>query len=127
MDIKTIDHIVLTVRDIKATLDFYQTILDMEVETFAEGRIALRFGSQKLNLHQQGNEFEPKAQSTLPGSMDLCFITETPLDEAMSQVRAIGAGDRCSQASPRDTAMTSVADILTQARYTGGGERSGNT
>jgi catechol 2,3-dioxygenase-like lactoylglutathione lyase family enzyme len=69
MDIKTIDHIVLTVRDIKATLDFYQTILNMEVETFAEGRIALRFGSQKLNLHQHGNEFEPRAQSLMRVSM----------------------------------------------------------
>ncbi len=66
MDLKTIDHIVLTVRDIKETLDFYQTILDMEVETFAEGRIALRFGSQKLNLHQHDNEFEPGAQSPIP-------------------------------------------------------------
>lgn len=90
MDIESIDHIVLTVRDIEATLDFYQTTLGMEVETFAEGRMALKFGSQKINLHQHGNEFEPKAQSPLPGSMDLCFITATPLDEAMSQLRASG-------------------------------------
>ena len=88
--IKTIDHIVLTVYNIEASLDFYQAILGMEVETFAEGRIALKFGSQKLNLHQYGKEFEPKAQSPLPGSIDLCFITETPLAEAMSQVRNRG-------------------------------------
>ena len=90
MDIKSIDHIVLTVGDIEATLEFYQSTLGMQIETFAEGRVALKFGSQKINLHQHGNEFEPKAQSPLPGSMDLCFITETPLDEAMSRVRASG-------------------------------------
>jgi catechol 2,3-dioxygenase-like lactoylglutathione lyase family enzyme len=90
VEVKSIDHIVLTVRDIKTTLDFYQNILGMEVETFAENRIALKFGSQKINLHQYGKEFEPKAESPLPGSMDLCFITETPLTEAMSQVGAGG-------------------------------------
>jgi len=81
---------VLTVNDIETSLDFYRNVLGMKVETFAKGRFALRFGLQKLNLHQYGNEFEPKAKSPLPGSIDLCFITETPLDEAMSQVRAGG-------------------------------------
>ena len=90
MKIKNIDHIVLTVSDINSTVDFYQNVLGMEVASFAQGRTALTFGSQKLNLHQQGNEFEPRAQSPLPGSIDLCFITETPLDEAMSQVRDKG-------------------------------------
>ena len=90
MNISHIDHIVLTVSDIKSTLDFYQRILGMEVETFAEGRIALTFGSQKINLHQHGKEFEPKAESPTPGSQDLCFITETPLDEAIAHVRDQG-------------------------------------
>ena len=90
MNISHIDHIVLTVSDIKSTLDFYQRILGMEVETFAEGRIALTFGSQKINLHQHGKEFEPKAELPTPGSQDLCFITETSLDEAIAHVRDQG-------------------------------------
>ena len=90
MKIKNIDHIVLTVSDIDTTVEFYQNVLGMETVSFAQGRTALTFGSQKINLHQQDNEFEPRAQSPLPGSADLCFITETPLEEAISQVRDIG-------------------------------------
>lgn len=90
MKINCIDHIVLTVSDINTTVDFYQNVLGMELSSFAQGRTALTFGSQKLNLHQHGSEFEPHAQSPLPGSIDLCFITETPLDEAMLQVKDQG-------------------------------------
>ncbi len=90
MKIKNIDHIVLTVSDINATVEFYRKVLGMEIVSFAQGRTALAFGSQKINLHQHGNEFEPRAQSPLPGSIDLCFITETPLEEAISQVRDKG-------------------------------------
>ena len=90
VEVKSIDHLVLTVSDIETTLDFYRNLLGMKVETFSEGRIALKFGSQKINLHPYGNEFDPKAKSPLPGSMDLCFITEIPIVEAMSQVRAGG-------------------------------------
>ena len=87
MEIKSIDHLVLTVRNIDATVDFYQKVLGMQVETFGAGRVALKFGLQKINLHQQGKEFEPKAESPTPGSADLCFITATPLDEAIKHVR----------------------------------------
>ena len=90
MIIKSIDHLVLTVRDIEATVKFYQTLLGMEVETFGEGRTALKFGSQKINLHESGREFEPKAEIPTPGSADLCFITDTPLIEAMQQARDLG-------------------------------------
>ena len=90
MKIKNIDHIVLTVSDIDTTVDFYQNVLGMEAVRFGQDRTALTFGSQKINLHQHGNEFEPRAQSHLPGSVDLCFITETPLDEAISQARNKG-------------------------------------
>ncbi len=79
MKIDALDHLVLTVRDIKVSCDFYSSVLGMEVITFGAGRIALSFGSQKINLHQQGREFEPKAQRPTPGSADLCFITPTPL------------------------------------------------
>ncbi len=90
MNISHIDHIVLTVRNIKVTVDFYQTTLGMEIETFGEGRTALKFGSQKINLHEYGKEFEPKAESPTPGSVDLCFITDTVISEAMQLVRDQG-------------------------------------
>ncbi len=90
MKIKSIDHIVLTVRDIQATVDFYQATLGMAVETFGGDRVALKFGSQKINLQQHGHEVEPKAESPTPGSGDLCFVTETPLDTAIAQVQNLG-------------------------------------
>jgi catechol 2,3-dioxygenase-like lactoylglutathione lyase family enzyme len=90
MNISRIDHIVLTVRDIKTTVDFYQATLGMDVETFGEGRIALGFGSQKINLHEYHKEFEPNAETPTPGSGDLCFITDTPLDEAIKHVQNQG-------------------------------------
>jgi len=90
MKISRIDHIVLTVRDIKATVAFYQTTLGMDVGTFGEGRTALKFGSQKINLHQYSKEFEPRAESPTPGSGDLCFITDTPLDKAIRHVQNQG-------------------------------------
>ena len=91
MRIDRIDHIVLTVYDLERTCDFYTRVLGMEVVTFgAEGRTALAFGRQKLNLHQAGREFEPKALKPTPGSVDLCFITETPLAEVIEHVKASG-------------------------------------
>jgi catechol 2,3-dioxygenase-like lactoylglutathione lyase family enzyme len=78
-----IDHLVLTVRDIPDTCHFYAEVLGMEVRTFKAGtRYALHFGAQKINLHEVGNEFEPKANSPTPGSVDLCFVT----DESLSDV-----------------------------------------
>ncbi len=90
MNISNLDHLVLTVKDIKVTVEFYQSVLGMEAETFAEGRITLKFGNQKINLHQQGNEFEPKADQPVPGSEDLCFITGTELKQAMAHVKSKG-------------------------------------
>ena len=81
MRIRQLDHLVLTVKDIQASCDFYRTILGMEVVTFGDNRKALRFGTQKINLHQAGQEFEPRAAAPTPGSADLCFLTETPLDD----------------------------------------------
>lgn len=85
-----LDHLVLTVRDIAATTDFYVTILGMEVEAFrpSDGttRTALKFGTQKINLHQQGAEFEPKANHPNPGSADLCFLTIIPLDDWLTHL-----------------------------------------
>jgi catechol 2,3-dioxygenase-like lactoylglutathione lyase family enzyme len=77
--IERLDHLVLTVADIEATVAFYECVLGMRPERFGEGRVALRFGEQKLNLHQARREFDPKALRPTPGSADLCFITSAPL------------------------------------------------
>jgi len=90
MQIDRIDHVVLTVFDLERTCDFYAKVLGMKVVTFGEGRTALEFGRQKLNLHLFGKEFEPKALKPAPGSIDLCFITQTPLAEVEAHVRAQG-------------------------------------
>ncbi len=82
---------VLTVRDIEATCRFYQKVLGMRVETFGEGkRKALAFGDQKINLHQAGSEFEPKASRPTPGSADLCFLTRTPIQEVIRHLQDNG-------------------------------------
>lgn len=74
--IERLDHLVLTVRDIATTVDFYTRVLNMQHETFGQGRSALVFGQQKFNLHEYGREFEPKAQTPMPGAIDLCLITQ---------------------------------------------------
>ena len=86
MKISRLDHLVLTVADIETTCQFYQSALNFEVITFGENRKALRFGTQKINLHQVGKEFEPKALHPTAGSADLCFIAETPIDEVMAHL-----------------------------------------
>ena len=90
MNISRLDHLVLTVKDIQITVDFYVTVLGMEREEFGAGRLALKYGNQKINLHQAGKEFEPKADRPTPGSADLCFITDVPLGKAMEHVRSKG-------------------------------------
>jgi catechol 2,3-dioxygenase-like lactoylglutathione lyase family enzyme len=79
MKIDRLDHLVLTVKNIPATCDFYSKALGMEVITFAGNRKALAFGAQKINLHEAGQEIDPKAHRPTPGSADLCFITREPL------------------------------------------------
>ena len=88
--ITRLDHLVLTVRSIDDSAGFYCDVLGMEKETFGAGRVALRFGEQKINLHEAGKEFEPKADHPTPGSADICLITSLPIDEAMARVRAAG-------------------------------------
>jgi len=80
MSIEILDHLVLTVRDAGKTCDFYQRLLGMQTVEFGEGRKALVFGSQKINLHQYGREFEPHAMVPTPGSADLCFLTTVPMN-----------------------------------------------
>jgi catechol 2,3-dioxygenase-like lactoylglutathione lyase family enzyme len=90
MRISRLDHLVLTVKDIEITVQFYVSVLGMEQEIFGAGRLALRYGNQKINLHQAGKEFEPKADKPTAGSADLCFVTKVPLNEAMNHVRNCG-------------------------------------
>jgi catechol 2,3-dioxygenase-like lactoylglutathione lyase family enzyme len=86
MKIKNLDHLVLTVANLESTCRFYSEALGMEVITFNGDRKALKFGDQKINLHQAGNEFEPKAFKPMPGTADLCFITHTPLQEVLDEL-----------------------------------------
>ena len=86
--VEQIDHVVLTVAKIDATIDFYTEVLGMDAATF-EGRKALLFGDQKINLHQRGHEFSPKAAHPTPGSADLCFITLTPLEEVIEYLNQL--------------------------------------
>jgi catechol 2,3-dioxygenase-like lactoylglutathione lyase family enzyme len=89
MKISHLDHLVLTVADIENTCNFYQTVLGFEVITFKGDRKALKFGHQKINLHQLGNEFEPKALHPTSGSADLCFILETPISEVVTHLNQL--------------------------------------
>ena len=90
MKIDSLDHLVLTVADIDTSIAFYTEALGMEVVTFAGGRKALSFGSQKINLHQRGKEFEPKAWAPSPGSADLCFLSSVPLTQVADHLAACG-------------------------------------
>ena len=88
--ITSLDHLVLTVRDLDATVRFYIEGLGMELREFDQGRKALHFGKQKIHLHLAGHEFEPKAARATPGSADLCFLTERPLGEVSARLEALG-------------------------------------
>ncbi len=90
MKIDRIDHFVLTVASIEATCRFYSEVLGMEVIDFAGGRKALEFGRQKINLHQSGSEFEPKALTPAPGSADFCLISAVPLQSVIGHLEACG-------------------------------------
>ena len=88
-----IDHIVLTTRDLQACIRFYCDLLGMKLEKFktpTEERLALKFGAQKINLHEWGREFTPRAHVAVPGSLDLCFIAAVPLDQVMEKLAQQG-------------------------------------
>lgn len=87
MQIDHLDHLVLTVKSIAVTCDFYATVLGMEVITFGPNRKALRFGGQQINLHEVGKEFEPKAQHPTPGAADLCLLTTMPIAEVVAHLQ----------------------------------------
>jgi catechol 2,3-dioxygenase-like lactoylglutathione lyase family enzyme len=87
--IERVDHIVLTTRDQDACIRFYSEVLGMKLEKFrtpTEQRLALKFGAQKINLHEWGKEFTPRAHVAVPGSLDLCFISSVPLDQVIERL-----------------------------------------
>ncbi|NXR12444.1 GLOD5 protein, partial [Semnornis frantzii] len=88
--IQRLDHLVLTVKSIEDTVAFYSKVLGMQVVTFKGNRKALHFGNQKFNLHEAGKELEPKAQCPVPGSADICLITEVALDQLLDHLKACG-------------------------------------
>ncbi|OCX66452.1 lactoylglutathione lyase [Thioclava sp. SK-1] len=89
--IRSLDHLVLTTVDEAACIAFYVDLLGMRLERFGEGRKALRFGDQKINIHVKGQEYEPKAHLPVPGALDLCFLLEVPLEDALATLRKNGA------------------------------------
>ena len=90
-----IDHIVLTTRDLQGCIRFYTEVLGMKLERFktpTEERLALKFGQQKINVHEWGKEFTPRAHVAAPGTLDLCFIAAIPLSEVIARLAAANVG-----------------------------------
>ncbi len=90
MRVLGLDHLVLTVASIEESCAFYSDVLGMEVVIFGEGRKAVKFGSQKINLHEKGKEFEPKALSPTSGSADICLIIDEKIEQTISELVAKG-------------------------------------
>jgi catechol 2,3-dioxygenase-like lactoylglutathione lyase family enzyme len=90
MNVNRLDHLVLTVASIDVTVDFYTRVLGMEAITFGAGRTALRFGTSKINLHEAGKEFEPKALRPTPGSADICLIVDDDIATVIAELTGAG-------------------------------------
>ena len=90
MQVSRLDHLVLTVASIEATVDFYTRVLNMEAVTFGAGRTALLFGNSKINLHEAGREFEPRALHPTPGSADICLIVDDDIADVIAGLTAAG-------------------------------------
>ncbi|MDO4908136.1 VOC family protein [Neisseria sp.] len=110
MKTAALDHLVLTVADIEQTITFYTQVLGMEETTFGEGRKALRFGSQKINLHQKGAEVLPNAQNAACGTADLCLLSETPLPQVLAELQQHGI-EPLSGIVPRTGATGAIESI----------------
>ncbi len=82
----SVDHIVLTTRDLDRCLDFYTRVLGMTLERYGQGRIALRFGPHKFNVHPPGFDASIKARAPTPGSLDLCFLADRPIDAVIARL-----------------------------------------
>jgi len=84
--ISKLDHLVITTANPEILIQFYTRVLDLELETFADGQKALKFGKQKINLHEAGAEIRPHAKHPTPGAADLCFITQTPIAQVLNHL-----------------------------------------
>jgi catechol 2,3-dioxygenase-like lactoylglutathione lyase family enzyme len=130
MQIEGLDHLVLTVADVGRTRDFYERVLGMEPVVFGEGRHALAFGAQKINLHEAGREFEPKAAVPTPGSADLCFLKDAPVAEVVEHLGATGVEilegpvRRTGAAGPITSVCTSGTPTGTSSRSPAAWERN---
>lgn len=111
MNITALDHLVLTVADVARSIDFYTRVLGMEAITFGEGRKALRFGSQKINLHQLGAEVLPNAARATAGSADLCLLTDTPLPQVLAELAAHQI-EAISDIVPRTGAVGAIESVF---------------
>ena len=110
MRIASIDHIVLTVADLQRTLDFYVRVLGMREVDFANGRKALAFGSQKINLHVKGEEILPNALNANVGTGDICLLTDTPLESVLGELEAAGIAVE-QGVVPRTGALGAISSI----------------
>ena len=110
MEITSIDHFVLTVRSIPETCVFYERVLGMKAAEFDGGRWALSFGDQKINLHQAGKEFEPKARTPQPGAGDFCLVSAEPLETVIRHLKKEGVAIEVGPVPKQGAAgpMTSV-------------------
>jgi catechol 2,3-dioxygenase-like lactoylglutathione lyase family enzyme len=88
MNVERIDHLVLTVKDIDETCNFYKDILGMEVETFSFRKRAVKFGNQSLTIHQKGMAFEPNAHLPTPGAINICFIVKETVEQVKSELES---------------------------------------
>ena len=125
-----LDHLVLTCVDIAETKRFYTEVMQMQLETFGAGRIAFRFGNQKINIHERGSEFEPKAHLPVPGALDLCFIASVPLADVIAHlsrcawpivegpVERTGATHKIRSVYVRDPDLNliEISELIDQAR-----------
>ncbi|HUC71859.1 MAG TPA: VOC family protein [Stellaceae bacterium] len=110
MHIDRLDHLVLTVADVDRTCAFYTRVLGMEVVHFGEGRTALRFGQQKINLHPADHIPGLVADQPTPGSGDLCFITTVPLAEVMAHLAECGVATVAGP-GPRAGAVGTIQSV----------------
>lgn len=110
MNITALDHLVLTVADIEKSIAFYTQVLGMQEITFGEGRKALLFGRQKINLHQRGAEVLPNAQNAGCGTADLCLLTDTPPEQVLAELEAHGI-EVLSGIVPRTGAVGAIESV----------------
>ena len=110
MRLQRIDHVVFTVRDIDKACAFYSRALGMEVVTFGAGRKALQFGQCKINLHQHGQEFEPKAKNPAPGTQDICLVTDTSIPEVVKHLHSLGL-EIIEGPAPRTGAIGAIESV----------------